>query len=696
MLTTSRLRRAIKIPVVISVLVVLAGCQQTSREYVVNPSRMASTELLDEQRSDVGDGSAVEKAEAGIKRLTPLVLNERALEQHENASQFFSDSDQQQVTANELAVSDFVQTILGDVLAVNYIITEEARQAAGSVTLNVAEPVSSRRLFVLASELLDERGLSLMRRDSVFYVTQKENNSRSGAIIGRGRERGDVPDTVQPVLQIIPLRYGITSSIERTLRSLSSAAITPDFFQNALFVQGPRNEVLRVIDLVNLLDVRAHRGKFVGLLQLTYLSTSEFTNTASQLLEAEGIRASTSASSGNALLMVPIDQVGAVALFAGEEFILERAEYWAKQIDKPIQGAEKRYYIYHPRYARASDLGASIAPLLSGNAGSGLDQSRDTQSAQGGQQLVAGSQPRSSQRNNKSPQVTSVVSDELRMTIDERSNSLIFFTAGQTYESLLPIIQRLDVMPKQILLDATIAEVTLTDEFAFGFEFAFRSGRLSGGTLGRLGLPGGGVGLNWSDGVSNILANLSASTNLVNVLSNPTLVVRDGVSANISVGNDIPTIGATISDPLQGDRQTTVVNYRKTGLNLTVTPTISARGLVVLEIEQQISNTSEGGPNIGGSPSIFERSISTEVLAQSGQTVLLGGLISENMSDNNSEVPGLARLPLIGHLFKSRSESKEKTELVIFITPRVIDSVDQWTEIRARISEGLTNLKIAE
>ncbi|OFA32776.1 hypothetical protein BAE46_03210 [Glaciecola punicea] len=695
-LPTIKLQRVIKAAAVISVLAALAGCAQTPRQYTVDPSRMASDERFDNQQSDVGTTTPLERAEAGIKRLTPLVLEERELQQHENAAQFFSDNDQQQVSADELAVSDFVQTILGDVLAVNYIITDEARRVGGSVTLNVAEPVSSRRLFVLASELLDERGLSLTRRDNVFYVTQKENNSRGGAIIGRGRERADVPDTVLPVLQIIPLRYGITLSIERTLRSLSSAVITPDFDQNALFVQGPRNEVLRVIDLVNLLDVRAHRGKFVGLLQLTYITTKEFTEKASQLLAAEGIRASTSASGGNALLMVPIDQVGAVALFAGEDFILQRVEYWAKQIDRPTQGAEKRYYIYHPQYARASDLGASIAPLLSGDAGANANQSRDTQSAQGGQQLVAGSQPRSGQGNNQGPQVVNVVSEDLRMTVDERSNSIIFFTSGQTYASLLPIIQRLDIMPKQILLDATIAEVTLTDEFALGFEFAFRSGRLTGGTLGRLGLPGGGVGLNWSDGIGDILASLSASTNLVNVLSNPTLVVRDGVSANISVGNDIPTVGATVSDPIQGDRQTTVVNYRKTGVDLTVTPTINARGLVILKIEQQISNESEGGSNIAGSPSIFERSIRTEVLAQSGQTVLLGGLISENTTNNNARVPGLASLPLVGHLFKSRSESKVKTELVIFITPRVIERADQWTEIRARISEGLINLKIAE
>ena len=682
-------------------ILVITGCAQTSREYQVDPGRMATAERTERTSDEPSLLNEDAEPDSGLQRLTPLVIDQDELQQEADIAQMFSDTDQQTASANELPVRDFVQTIFGEVLDVNYVLSPEAQAASGSITLNVREPVSSRRLYVITAQLLDDKGLVVTRRDGVLYVTQQERRRTDNTVIGLGRSRGDVPETINPILQIIPLRYGVTTSVERTLNRLSNARITADLAQSALFVEGPRSEVTRVIDLVNLLDRPAHRGKHVALKQLTYVSTEEFINKAEELLSAEGIRASTSANDGAALLMVPIDQVGAVALFAGEEFVLDRLEFWARQIDKPTRGAEKRYYVYHPRHARASDLGQSVAPLLGDIEEQQGDRTRDTQSAQGvgGAQPVAGSQPRSGRasQGQRRQQTVSVVSENLRMTIDERSNSIIFYTTGEAYQSLLPIIRRLDVMPKQILLDATIAEVTLSDEFSQGFEFAFRSGKLSGGTLGNFGTAGmGGLGLNWQDGFDQLLANLSASSSLVNVLSNPTLVVRDGVSANISVGNDIPTIGATTSDPIQSDRQTTVINYRKTGVSLTVTPTINAQGLVVLEIDQQISNTSETGPSISGSPSIFERSIQTEVLAQSGQTVLLGGLISENTAANDSYVPGLARIPLLGHLFRGRSESAEKTELVIFITPRVIESVDQWTEIKARISEGLTNLKISE
>lgn len=680
------------------VVIAVSGCAQMSKEYRVDPGRMATNQNKGQQQSDAAeDESATETSNQRMNRLSPLVMDKNDLAQSIDPALSFSDSDSQTVTARELPLNEFAQTVFGEVLDVNYILGEEVAQSSSSVTLNVSEPVSSRRLFLLTSQLLSDNNVSVTKRDNIFYVTQKKANQREEPVIGMGRDRSDIPDTIKPILQIIPLKYGITLSIERTLRGLVNAKITADMSQNALFVEGPRSEILRVIDLVNLLDVPSHRGKYVGLLELTYVSTDEFVEKITELLEAEGIQASTRSSQGDALLMIPIQQIGSIALFAGDEFLLERAEYWADVIDKPSKGTEKRYYVYHPRYARASDLGQSVAPLISDFASTGGNQSRDTQSAQQGERPVAGSSSNRNRENSgRGSGSLSASGENIRMTVDERSNSLIFYTSGPEYQSLLPIIERLDVMPKQILLDATIAEVTLTDEFAQGFEFAFRNGSFRYGTLSGLGLESGGLNLSWTEGLEQVIANLSASTSLVNVLSNPTLVVRDGVSASISVGNDIPTIGSTVTNPLESNNQQLQVDYRKTGVQLTVTPTINAQGLVVMEIDQEISNNADSGPGVAGNPSFFERSIKTEVIAQSGQTVLLGGLISENKSNGKSKIPGLGDIPLFGSLFSSQSESTEKTELVVFITPRVIDSVDQWTEIRARIREGLTNLKLAD
>jgi general secretion pathway protein D len=180
----------------------------------------------------------------------------------------------------------------------------------------------------------------------------------------------------------------------------------------------------------------------------------------------------------------------------------------------------------------------------------------------------------------------------------------------------------------------------------------------------------------------------------VNILSSPSLVVRDGVQANMSVGTDVPTIGSTTINP-GTETQSTTVEYRKTGVELSVTPTINAQGLVVLQIDQRISNTLEGS-TVAGSPSIFERAVTTEVLAQSGQTVMLAGLMSENTTRTKTKVPFLGDFPLIGALFRGEKDSTSKTELIIMITPRVIDQPEQWQSIRQKLDSGMKHLKLQD
>lgn len=655
------------------------GCTQTPEPMQVKTDRMSTeAEIYEEQ--DVQDSAKLESQ--GFTKLNSLSFDNYLQRSDADPAAEFSTRDSHSLNANDLPIRNFIETVFGKALNVNYIIAAKG-ELKESVTLNLSNDVSSRELFSLSRQLLIDNGLDVVLRDNTYYIYPR-SEARTDVVIGFGRRYQDVPDTAQKILQVIPLKYGFKASLERTLRDLSSVRVSSDMVQNAFFVEGSRAEIVRFIDLVQLLDVPANRGRHIAMVELTYLSPTDYISQLKELMEAEGIAIGRQAGLGVAILTVPVNQLGAVAMFASNEEVLDRARYWTEQIDQASKGPEKGYYIYHPRYARASDLGESIGNLINRFSGGG-NTNRDTQS----------SNPSNANAGNTG-QGTSVSAsnDEISMTVDERSNSIIFYTTGGNYKALLPVVRRLDVMPKQIVLDATIAEVTLTDEFSQGFEFAFRSGKLSGGTLGALGAADiGGFRLNWVDGFDRFIANLQQSSNLVNVISNPTLVVRDGIAASIQVGNDIPTVGSTtFTDNLES--QTQSVEYRKTGVQLSVTPTINAQGLVVLQIDQTISNTSPTGPSVAGNPSIFERSIKTEVIAQSGQTVLLGGLISENNSSGDSKVPLLGDVPLLGNLFKSESEQSEKTELVIFITPRIIERTEQWEEIRKTIADGLTTISV--
>ena len=432
-----------------------------------------------------------------------------------------------------------------------------------------------------------------------------------------------------------------------------------------------------------LLDAPANRGKYIGLISLTFIQSEQFTEQVAKLLENEGIPVGVERAGGKNLVLVPVNQIGAVAVFAAEQVMLTRVRYWANIIDKPLQTTAKQYFMYHPQYARASDLGESLSKLLGGT-GNSLPK----QNSSGSSSNTTGNAPSAARS-------TGVRNDDLTLVVDERANAIIFHTSGSSYQALLPLIKKLDVLPRQVMLDVTIAEVTLTDEFRYGVEWAITNGDVSISTLGAFGVDKiGGIdfGIKGVDGELN--ANFNESNSLVKVLSNPTLLVRDGVSANINVGSEISVVGQTTEDPISGDRQTTSSEYRKTGVDISVTPSINAKGIVIMEVNGTISNEVPDTTGAGGNPDIFERSLQTEVVAQSGETIILGGLISENVNNTDNKVPWVADVPLIGGLFKSNGDTKERTELIMLITPRVIDRVDQWDGLKDSFQKGLDYLTI--
>jgi general secretion pathway protein D len=680
---------------------ILAGCSTVDDQYSVSASRIAAGDKYQAEVSDEAESETTNDAkQVGYETLTALSsANGTSLRLNELSNKL-SNSDSVNFSAENMPANQFVHAVFGEILKLNYVVADELSSSEQPVTLNLQRAVSSRELYTLASKILDGQGIQIKSQDGVYFLAPKDGKGKGNQTIGVGRNSASVPQVVGPIMQIVPIKYGINISLERTLADLVNAKVVPDFEKNVLFITAERADILRALDLIELLDLPPSRSKHVGILHLTYVSTEQFIDRISSLLKAEGIPVDSAQSPKSNLVLVPLEQIGAVALFGSDQLYIERVNFWAKQLDQPSEGAEKRYYIFHPKYARARDLGLSIGALISGSqvtASTQGNQSRDTASAFGDQNSTQGvnQQVNGSSRGNTAPAVSSVRNDAVSMTVDERSNTLIFYTSGLEYQTLLPMIKRLDVMPKQILLEATIAEVTLTDELAMGLEFAIKNGKFGASTKGAFGVDKfGGVSLSYIDGLDSLLVQLKQSNTKVNVLSSPSLVVRDGVQANMSVGTDVPTIGSTTINP-GTETQSTTVEYRKTGVELSVTPTINAQGLVVLQIDQRISNTLEGS-TVAGSPSIFERAVTTEVLAQSGQTVMLAGLMSENTTRTKTKVPFLGDFPLIGALFRGEKDSTSKTELIIMITPRVIDQPEQWQSIRQKLDSGMKHLKLQE
>jgi general secretion pathway protein D len=608
----------------------------------------------------------------------------------------FPDDDALSVAVDGMPFKSFLEYVLGQLLKVQYIVPDGLAGMDQGVTFNSQGKISSRRLYRLVVDLLAGRGLQLVNKDEVFFVGPMDAKQPGGLVIGFGSSPADVPTSSGVILQIVPIRYGLPNvSLERTLVALVDAQILTDTKQSALFVTGARASIMRTLDLVRLLDQPGVRSSRVAALTLSHLSSREFIDQVVPLLSNEGITSAIGSTAQEPnVSFVPVDRLGLVVVFATSDATLQRVEFWASQLDRPGRGPDQRFYVYQPKFSRASDLVESLTALMGAGPGRG-NTSRDTKSA------IGSSGSSAVQAGNGEPVSSggtlTVAGESITFSVDPRSNSLIFFTNGARFESLQPLLARLDVPPKQVLLEAMIAEVSLSGEFANGVEFAFTDQRVSGGTLGQLGLPTGGLALNYvANFTDQIRLRLRSADSRVNVLSSPILVVRDGSSATIQVGNQIPTAGSSVSDPIESNRVVTTVQYRDTGINLAISPTINAQGLVVMEIQQSIVSSVPGSSGVQGAPIFFQRSVTTEVVASSGQSVLLAGLISESGTDSADRVPVLGRVPGLGALFSSSARKKEKTELVLLITPRVLDSPDEWDSVRSRMNSAMDLLRISQ
>ena len=668
----------------------LSACTSTTTDAPKTPKSYLQQEQLTASAATLITNKNENKAakinnDSGINYLAPLATPNNKQKQHVDLTQQFSDKALVKMSADDLALKDYLHYVMGELLNVSYILGEQVKSDNQSVTLNLQQDISQRKLFNVSEKLLSERGYVIRFEEGIYYIHKADGSNNQGEIVyGYGNRIEDVPKTESSIIQLVPFTFGMQGSLNLVLTQIVKVKVTSSPQQNALILRGKRKEIIRALEFIQLMDKPAFKNRHIGVYQTTYVSTAELEKKLPFLLKQEGVGVSGEGLNDQAISLISLERTATTIIFANTKQLIERVVFWAEQIDQAPRGSESQYFFYQPQFARAVDLGESLAMLIGGGNSSVVDNSTS-----------AASQNKTSNGSAKGERSSSVSSNEdMTLVVDELANALIFKSTGDKYHQLLPLIKRLDVMPKQVILEMMIAEVKLTDIFKQGVEFALTN-KGEASIVGGFNLTNGATGLSYllTGSQGSISYDLLQTNTHVNVLSRPSLLVRDGITANIDVGDDIPTVGEIVTDPVNGS-QTSVV-YRKTGVELQVTPTVNARGVIIMKIKQKISNQTPGDDSVAGSPIIFERSISTEVVASSGQTIILGGLISESRTLNDRSVPFLSSLPFIGKLFDGTSDTKDKTELVVLVTPRIIESTDEWESIKAAFSTNYNELSLS-
>lgn len=666
---------------------VLAGCSATQKGLSPTPSYLQKNASVvvkaNEEPQSTNPDNNKTAAQHGITYLEPLANNKTSQSEQANLADQFSNTESVKLTADSLLVKDYLHYVFGELLNVNYILGEQLNNSKDQVTLNLQDELTKRKLFTLSEQMLQERKILIRYQDGIYYIHKSDDGVSSNLVYGYGANPEDVPNTSNEIVQLAPFKAGMQTSLANTIKQLTKVDARPMFDQQAIMFKGKRSDIIKALEFMQLVDRPLFRNRSIGMYKSTFIPVDELSKQLQDLMKQEGISVSINASSEQAVSIVPLDRTNTIVFFTNDKRFIQRTLYWAKQLDQPADGNQEQYFVFNPEFSRASDLGESLQMLLGGRASQALTSSTS---------VASQNNNTNSGNASKAKRNISVSADGMKMVVDERSNALIFYTTGDEYRNLLPMIKRLDIMPKQIVLEMMIAEVTLTDEFKQGVEFALTNQGAS--KQGGFNLENSGSGLSYvlSGTAGKLEFNLLQKDTYVNVLSRPSLAVRDGVQASITVGNRIPIVGDIVTDPVNGSR--TSVEYLETGIDLQVTPTVNAQGVVLMEITQKISNQASSS-GAEGNPIIFERSLKTEVIAGNGQTIMLGGLISENSTLSDRSVPFFSSIPIFGRLFDGTDNNTNKTELVVLVTPRIVDSTAEWESIYNQFKQGISELNLS-
>jgi len=610
-------------------------------------------------------------------------------------------------------IRDVIDIVLGDTLNLNYIIDPGVQ---GTVTVRTSESLKRSAVIPALENILALNGIAITLVNGTYMVVPQEMAARG--LSGPSVSPSDSHLARGYGINIIPLNYASAAAMRTLLEPfVNPGSLRADDTRNLLIFTGTGTNARDLMDMVEVFDVDWMRGMSFALFPV---EVAEVKNLVREL-ETVFLQDGKSPLAG-LIRFVPIERLNAVLAISPQAAYLDRAQTWIERLDRGVEGAGRRIFVYYVENGRAADIAAILGQIFEGSGSGGarvpeaslapgLTPVELSGGPQGGQRATAGI-GQTAELGGSAPELAGIApqireggvglavgslveeSGDIRIIADESNNALLILATSAEFRMIESALKRLDVLPLQVLIEATIAEVTLNDTLRYGLQWFFEEGDVSAslstlaeGAVGAI-FPGFSFVADTSE--ARVVLNALTEITDVNIVSSPQLMVLDNQSARLQVGDEVPI--ATQSAVSVTDAEAPIVNsiqLRDTGVILEVTPRVNAGGLVVLEVNQEVSNVIATTTSDIDSPTIQQRKIQSTIAVQSGDTVALGGLIRDDQQDKVSGVPLLSDIPILGHLFKSTSNVKTRVELLVLITPRVVrnrgDARKVTDELRNRL-----------
>jgi general secretion pathway protein D len=590
-------------------------------------------------------------------------------------------------------LQEFIRVVFEEILKATVVVDPALK---GRVTVRTATPVTRAVALDMVRQAVQANGASLTQSGSIYRVAARGDQRNA-------RQLGDS-------VRIVPVRYIGTEEAKTALAPFtqSGVEITAGSGGRYLTLAGAPADLDNLEQVLATLDVDQMSGMSFALMPLREAGATFVANELNQMFAKS--------TDGRGFRTLPITRMNAVLIISPQPSLLKEARKWISHLDHADQDG-RRIYVYQIQNRRATEIAKLLANIVDAEKSPSTQQQDRSVAPQLTPALTSSpsrgtNDPFQSFQSFPSPATTSSIPGSgsgspstepvldkkpqgPRVTADVSTNSIVVIANVEEWKVIETALRRLDVMSAEVLIEATVAEVTLNDSLSHGVRWFFQKGPNSVSLTDSTGtLNTTQPGFNYVFGLPNARVALNALETVtdVEIVSSPALTVLDNQTAKLQVGDQVPVATSSAQSVVTTNAPlVTNIDYKDTGVILAVTPHVNASGLVMLDISQEVSNVVSTTTSTLNSPTIEQRRINSSVAVRSGMEIVLGGLISTNRTKENDGIPFLMGIPILGNAFKSQATSTgTRTELLIFLRPTVMgtstDIRNVVDEIKSRMS----------
>ena len=600
---------------------------------------------------------------------------------------------------------------MADILGINYIVLPGVN---GTVTIHTARGLNRKDLFPVFYQILEVNGLTAIREGSLYKIMPMKDSPQMAINPVSALGQKDISDEERIIIQIIPLKFISAAEMTKLITPFmtSGGTVVSDTASNTILVVDKWMNILKILTLVSTFDINIFEKVDYRFYRLKYLDAEETTTMFA------GFALTDSKTSSVQVQFIPITRLNTLLVVSTSEAIFKKVDEILKQIDVVVEETEPRIYVYFVKNGNADQLAGLMNQVFPGASSESSDkktsktdksssvsapgnpfsrarmEEKKEQKAAEKADVKESAKPESSSKGGDLSEGAGTLRGKINITADEVRNALIIEAIPSDHRIVENILNQIDILPRQVLIEATIAEITIDTSTEIGMQWAFGQGAAAGeasfaATINKLVSTAATTatfsGLNAAVGVTDswfAALHALASEGKVNVISSPHVLASEGIEAKIDVSREIPVASSSFTANSATTVTETAIEYRDTGIILTVTPHINDKGLVTLEVAQEVSDL-DTPVQVGDKtyPSFFKRNVTTTLTVKHGQTIVIGGLIKDREQESESGIPCLIKLPILKYIFGSNTKSTTKIELVVLITPRVIVNLEDVIQV---------------